>query len=257
MKILKKVMGRRLKTSSSGRRKSRKAVPLPVEITDEEKAILSYVQSNDLTMTSPQRAWTTLMACKYVVDRNIPGDFVECGVWRGGNALIAASIFKLYGVNKRTVLFDTFQGMTEPTANDRRLADATEAMDEFLTAQRSSHNEWCYASLQDVKRNFEQAGLLGDDVVFVEGDVCATLADASHRPQSISVLRLDTDWYESTRMELETLYPLLSIGGVLIIDDYGHWAGSKQATDEYFERHNNRPFFHYIDRSGRAAVKVE
>jgi hypothetical protein len=257
MKIFKKVVSRHLKPSSSARRKTRKAALLPVEISDEEKAILSYVHGNDLTMTSPERAWTTLMACKYVVNRNIPGDFVECGVWRGGNALIAASIFKLYGADKRTVLFDTFRGMTEPTADDRRLTDETHAMDEFLTRQRSSHNEWCYASLQDVTRNFEQAGLLGDGVVFVEGDVCATLADASNRPRSISVLRLDTDWYESTRMELETLYPLLSIGGVLIIDDYGHWAGSKQAADEYFARNNNRPFFHCIDRSGRAAVKVD
>jgi O-methyltransferase len=75
-------------------------------------------------------------------------------------------------------------------------------------------------------------------------------------PNKICVLRLDTDWYESTKKELEILYPKLSINGCLIIDDYGHWSGAKKATDEYFETHHNRPLLHCIDYTGRAAVKV-
>ena len=256
MKILKKFMAKR--SMSPGQKKPRRRKPTapPVEITDEEKAILAYVQDHQLTMTSPERAWTTLMACKHVADRDIPGDFVECGVWRGGNALIAAFVFKLYGANRRTFLFDTFEGMTEPTDKDKRAADGTCAREEFLANQTASHNEWCYASLEDVRGNFAKAGLLGDEVVFVKGDVSETLEQERMLPKQISVLRLDTDWYESTRKELEVLYPRLSVGGVLIIDDYGHWAGSKNATDEYFDRHNNRPFFQYVDYSGRAAVKV-
>lgn len=259
MNVLKKVIKKRQKASAVGRKDSPKpnTLSLPVEFTDEEKGILAYVHENNLTMTSPQRAFTTLMACKHVVERNIPGDFVECGVWRGGNSLIAASVFRLYGARRRTFLFDTFEGMTEPTEKDRRAADGNPAMEEFLNSRRASHNEWCYASLQDVERNFAQAGLVGDDIVFVKGDVSETLAQEAILPQTISVLRLDTDWYESTKQELEVLYPRLSIGGVLIIDDYGHWAGAKQATDEYFQRHNNRPFLQYTDYTGRAAVKFE
>src|SRR5262249_6800965 len=120
-----------------------------------------------------------------------------------------------------------------------------------------THNEWCYASLDDVRNNFVNVGLLSNNVVFVQGDVTQTLANEENLPKSISVLRLDTDWYESTKKELEVLYPRLNRGGVLLIDDYGYWAGSKQATDEFFAKNQNRPFLQYTDSSGRLAVKFD
>lgn len=73
-------------------------------------------------------------------------------------------------------------------------------------------------------------------------------------PDSIAVLRLDTDWYESTKKELDALYPRLSSGGVIIVDDYGVWQGARAAVDEYFSAHR-RPLFHYIDDTGRIGVK--
>ena len=177
----------------------------------------------------------------------------ECG--GGGNSLLAASIFKMYGSSKKVYLFDTFAGMTEPTKEDARLFKNQPVMKIFEESQKESYNDWCYASMEDVQNNFEQAGLLTPSVKFVKGDVAETLAISENIPDKICVLRLDTDFYESTKKELEILYPRLTIGGVLIIDDYGTWAGSKQATDEYFASIGKRPFLQYTDRTGRAAVK--
>ena len=215
--------------------------------------MLEYVLRNRLSMTSVERLATTIMACKHVVSREIPGDFVECGVWRGGHPILAAWTFQNLGSDRRVFLFDTFAGMTAPSGKD---SDAS-AMRGFLENQRVTHNEWCYASLEDVKQNLEKAGLLNDRVVFVKGDVLDTLSKEELLPKRISVLRLDTDWYESTKRELEILYPRLSVCGSLIIDDYGHWAGARDATEEYFSSSGGRPFLQYIDYTSRAGVKCE
>jgi len=229
---------------------------MPVELTPEECDIIRHVFSHKLTLVSPERLWTTLMACKHAIEHKIEGDFVECGVWRGGNAMVAAEMFKLYGVSKKIWLFDTYKGMTAPTDVDVSIADGLAARNKYVSKKRGTHNEWCYASLDDVKNNFDQRDLLSENVVFVEGDVCQTLKDRRHVPTNICVLRLDTDWYESTKVELEVLYPRLTVGGSLIIDDYGHWSGAKKATDEYFAIHGNRPFLQYTDYTGRISVKV-
>lgn len=194
------------------------------------------------------------MACRYVVDAGIPGDFVECGVWRGGNAIIAASIFKSSGDSRRVHLFDTFNGMTEPGGHDDAIGGANDPKKLFESMKRDHGSDWCYASLDDVRRNFEVLGL--DNASFVEGDVIDTLADPQNLPERISVLRLDTDWYESTKKELEVLYPRLSLGGVLTIDDYGHWTGAKKAVDEYFSGSVSKPLLQFVDADGRAGIKV-
>ncbi|WP_417067886.1 TylF/MycF/NovP-related O-methyltransferase [Niveibacterium terrae] len=228
--------------------------PFPVELDREETELLASLKANRLTMTSFERLWATLMACKHVIDNNIPGDFVECGVWRGGNALLAAATFKRHGSDRKVYLFDTFEGMTEPTEADREYrGDYARTLLE--ATERKGDSIWCIASLEDVRENFRKAGLLDDNVVFVKGDVCETLELSSNIPKQISVLRLDTDWYESTRKELEILYPRLSIGGSLMIDDYGHWAGSRQATDEYFADKHHHPFLQCIDYTGRSGIK--
>jgi O-methyltransferase len=224
------------------------------ELNDAEREIVKYVMSENLTMVSLERLISTVMACKHALDQDVEGDFVECGVWRGGNALAAAEIFKLYKSNKSVWLFDTFKGMTSPTDEDVSSSNGKKAMSKFLADQKESHNEWCYASIEDVRRNFANRGLMSN-IFFVEGDVCKTL-QMQMLPIKICVLRLDTDWYESTKKELEIFYPKLSINGCLIIDDYGHWSGAKKATEEYFGGEHNRPFFHNTDYTGRIAIKV-
>ena len=232
-----------------------KTYAFPVELTQEERDLFLYVRQNGLTMVSDERLYATMLACRFAIERGIAGDFVECGVWRGGNALLAAGLFRLHGADRKVYLFDTFTGMTEPTAADRKESTGAPAAETYRALQRGTHTDWCFASLEDVQQTFSRAGLLDDRVVFVKGDVLATL-DGPEVPDRIAVLRLDTDWYESTKKELEVLYPRLSAGGVLIIDDYGHWAGARQATDEYFETHGQRPFLQYTDLTGRTAVKL-
>lgn len=225
----------------------------PVEIDDSDKALFQYVRDRRLSTSTDERLFATLMACRHVVERNVAGDFVECGVWRGGNSIIATHVFRNLGSTRDVWLFDTFAGMTEPTAVDVNYrgehADA-----KFRVTRRGNGSDWCYAPLEEVQANFAARGLLGPQVRFVQGDVAQTLARTEQLPQSIAVLRLDTDWYESTKIELETLYPRLTRGGVLIIDDYGHWGGARKAVDEYFARHD-RPFLQYIDQTARIGVK--
>jgi hypothetical protein len=224
----------------------------PVEFDARDKEIVSYVSVNNLSMTSFERLYGTLMACRHVCEFGIEGDFVECGVWRGGNALIAADVFSRFAPGRKTYLFDTFAGMTEPT--DADVSGGVKAKERYLQSLKDDYSDWCYASLDEVKAGFQARGLLSQ-AVFVRGDVLKTLKNAENLAESISVLRLDTDWYESTKMELEILYPRLQIGGVLIVDDYGYWGGAKKAVDEYFMKYP-KPFLQYVDHTGRMGVKL-
>ena len=226
----------------------------PVEFDEADKKIIAQVIDRHWTMAGRERLFATLMACKHVCAAGIAGDFVECGVWRGGNAIIAADVFVREKKNATVRLFDTFAGMTAPTEHDVDNAEGKHAQEKYEKSQRDTHNEWCYASLEDVKENVRASGVPIDRVAFVKGDVLETLKEEANLPECISVLRLDTDWYESTAKELEVLWPRLSSGGILMIDDYGHWGGAKKAVDEFFG--SARPFFHYIDYTGRMTVKV-
>ena len=229
----------------------------PVELTKDDVAMVEHVRGNKLSMCSEENLFATILACRHVVDRGIPGDFVECGVWRGGQAILAAYVFAKANERRRVVLYDTFKGMTEPTPADRLIADGSAAQAKYDRQRRDTHTDWCYASLDEVKDNFRKAGLLGPAVEFVAGPVEETLPPGRSAVTdglgALSVLRLDTDWYESTATELKALWPKLSAGGICIVDDYGWWSGSKKAVDEYFA--GNRPFFSHIDITARLAVK--
>jgi hypothetical protein len=234
---------------------AKRSKKMPVELTGKERDLIFKVRESNISMTSYERLCSTVMACKYVIENNIKGDFVECGVWRGGNALLAALIFRLYKYPAKIYLYDTFEGMTEPSGKDVRISTGTLAIEKFKKDQKENHNEWRYASIEDVKNNFKRFNLLNKNIIFVKGDVLKTLNLNKNLPKKISILRLDTDWYESTKKELEVLYPKLVVNGVLSIDDYGFWAGSKQATDEYFKKNGKRPFLHYVDSAGRCGTK--
>jgi O-methyltransferase len=226
----------------------------PSEFSKEDKKIFNFVRSNELSIVSDERLFDTLMACLHVVTRNVEGDFVECGVYRGGNAILAADVFRRSATKRSVWLYDTFVGMTAPTSLDVNY-EGVSAEAKFFEKQKADHNDWCYATVEEVKKNFQKASLLDPNVKFIKGDVFNTLSEHSLVPEKISVLRLDTDWYESTKLELEVLYPRLSKGGIIIIDDYGSWGGARKAVDEYFSVYP-RPFFKYTDFS-RLGVKCE
>jgi O-methyltransferase len=113
---------------------------------------------------------------------------------------------------------------------------------------------WCIASLDDVRANLLSTGYPANQIHFVPGKVEQTIPKTL--PERLALLRLDTDWYESTKHELEHLYPRLSNDGVLIIDDYGHWRGAREAVDEFFLR-SRHPLLHRLDYTGRLMLKRE
>ncbi|QKG80636.1 TylF/MycF/NovP-related O-methyltransferase [Tenuifilum thalassicum] len=214
-----------------------------------------YERCKKFTMTPEDRMYALYKAVEYIIKANIPGDFVECGVWRGGSAmLITYTLLDLNVVDRKIYLYDTFQGMPRPTENDYRVSDKNiRAFDKWKKNQKENYNSLCYASLSVVKKNMALTKYPSNNIVFVKGKVEETIPNTM--PSKIAILRLDTDWYESTKHELIHLFPLLAKNGVLIVDDYGHWAGSKKAVDEYF---SNKPIlFNRIDYSGRIAIKIE
>lgn len=218
---------------------------------------LSMILNKNLTMVGPARLAATALACEYVVREEIPGDFVECGVWRGGNSILAKIIFsKLNARSRKVWLFDTFQGMTKPTDKDFRFGSKESALETYLNSKHEiSGSKWCRAELDEVKNNFFKMNSNLDNVKFVSGDIAETLKEEFNIPKEISVLRLDTDWYESTLLALEYLYPRLSKNGVIIIDDFGHWEGSRNAVEKFFVN-KNQPLFNVIDYTGRMGIKI-
>ncbi len=199
------------------------------------------------TMTTPQRVAAVRQAVQYVEANDIPGAFVECGVWKGGSSMAAALSFK---TPRPFYLFDTFEGMTAPTAEDVRASDGRGA-DAVLGAADKGAHVWCESGLAEVQANMRSTGYPEGLVTCVKGMVEDTIP--ANAPDQIAILRLDTDWYASTRHELEHLYPRLSPGGVLIIDDYGYWEGARKAVDEYFA---GRVLLHRIDDTGRMTIKA-
>ncbi|MDB5321801.1 MAG: putative methyltransferase [Phycisphaerales bacterium] len=189
-------------------------------------------------------------AVEYVVRCNIPGDFVECGVYRGGSTAMAVEAFRHFGdkTDRRFYLYDTFAGMTAPTQRDVDFAGRTP--DQHLrTWGVKTIDGMANSPLDEVRANLLRTGLAADRFVFVQGKVEETIP-GTVPPGPISILRLDTDWYESTRHELIHLFPRLVPGGVLIVDDYGFWKGSRDACDEYFREHNVRILLSRVDRMG-------
>lgn len=204
------------------------------------------------TMTSYFRVFALVVAVRYIVDRDVPGDVVECGVWRGGSMQAVARTLQGRGVSDRDLhLFDTFEGMPEPTDEDRRVGGppARELLESSPQAARSI---WAIADLPDVQAGMSRTGYPADRIHYHAGLVQDTIP--AQAPEQIALLRLDTDWYESTRHELAHLYDRVPSGGVVIIDDYDYWAGSRKAVDEFFAARGEQLLLVPVD-SGRVAVK--
>jgi hypothetical protein len=204
------------------------------------------------TMTSRERMYAMFQATRYVTQAGIPGDVVECGVWRGGSSMMAALALAKLGSSRRFWLYDTYEGMPEPGEHDYGL-DGQDAHAEWARNQRGEINEWCYAPLDDVRSNMLGAGLPAEQLELVVGKVEDTIPGSV--PDQIALLRLDTDWYDSTYHELVHLYPRLAPGGVLILDDYGFWGGVREAVDRYLQEQGIALLLNRIDHAGRLAIK--
>jgi hypothetical protein len=227
----------------------------PVTRSDFDSNTTETVRAvRDFTATSPERIFAACEAIRYVSRCAIPGDIVECGVWRGGMVMaMLRTLVECGDTEREAYLYDTFAGMSPPTARDRTFKGASAASLMSRSDPKDPNSVWCAASLQDVRNNVATVGYDQARIHFVEGKIEETLPGTI--PERIAVLRLDTDWYSSTKHELIHLYPRLSSGGVLIIDDYGHWKGAREAVDEYVAEHGLKIMLGRTDYTGRIAVK--
>ena len=182
-------------------------------------------------MTNPVRCRTLWDQSCQVLHADIPGSFVECGVWRGGSAAVMALAIRHCGQARDLHLFDSFEGLPEPTEKDGSVAK------EYSGGRASGSLksvDQCKAGLEEVQAFLlGHLGLDAPKVHFHVGWFQDTLPKIAPKLGPIALLRLDGDWYESTRLCLESLYPLISRGGMVVLDDYYDWTGCKQATDEY------------------------
>jgi hypothetical protein len=224
-------------------------LPLDFDETDAElcRTVGPY------TMTTPPRIYALRRAVEYVAKRPVEGAVVECGVWRGGSMMAVALTLLRLGVTHRDLyLFDTFSGMTEPGDEDVKHT-GERAADVLAGASRESH-DWAVAPIDQVREAVLGVGYPEDRIHFVQGRVEDTVP--ANAPAEIALLRLDTDWYSSTKHELVHLYPRLARGGVLIVDDYAYWQGARQAVDEYIEESELSLLLSRIDYTARMAVKL-
>jgi O-methyltransferase len=208
------------------------------------------------TMTSIERMYALYTATRYAIDNDVPGHFVECGVWRGGSVMLMAHTLLRLGHTDRTLwLYDTFAGMTAPSAQDVQDLSSRPASEILAEHEKAVGDPfWGLAPRSLVEENLRRTGYPAASLRFIEGDVLSTIPSSA--PEQIALLRLDTDWYASTRHELQHLYPRVAPGGVVIIDDYGYWRGARKATDEYLASLPQRPLLHRIDYTGRMCVKM-
>lgn len=232
-------------------RRSLLQAQLPDASPEELELILATERT---TMTSPERIIGLIRAVEYVVAAGIPGDLVECGVWRGGSMFAAArALLNRNSTDRQLWLYDTFEGMSEPTTADIDLHGESAAGLLQIHQPEDRHGVWCLSRLEEVQQTMSSSGYPTGQIHYVAGKVEATLPLT--RPGSIALLRLDTDWYESTRCELEYLFPLLSPGGILIVDDYGHWQGCRRAVDDYFAASGQFIHLARMDYTGRIGTK--
>jgi O-methyltransferase len=225
----------------------------PPDFSSSNLATCTAVQP--YTMTSPERVNSLIEAVSYIVANNIDGAMVECGVWKGGSSMaIMMTLKKLMAESRELYLYDTFAGMNAPTDEDISF-DGEKAITQFNETKISDDtSDWCLSSLAEVTKNVFSTGYPQDKIHFVTGKVEDTIP--VNMPKKIALLRLDTDWYESTKHELTHLFPLLQQNGVLIIDDYGYWNGARKAVDEYISGKNICILLNRIDNSGRIAIKT-
>jgi O-methyltransferase len=238
--------------------------PLPVNgIRVGDRRILE--QSADWTMCSGLQKHFILDATRHVVKSEIPGDIVECGVWRGGMMQIAARTLLDFPINQgsqfnklpKIWLYDTYDGMPVPDSPfDRDLYRGEHASHKLEREPHVSENGaptvWCKADLTDVTQGMSATGYPASLVEFVVGRVEETIP--RHLPESISILRVDTDWYSSTSHILNHMFDLVSPGGIIIFDDYDSWEGARTAVDEFLASRHRHMLLVRLDK-GRICLK--
>jgi O-methyltransferase len=225
------------------------------DISETERAICVEVGLD--ACQTPEAIAQLCRSVEYLIRYGIDGDLVECGVYRGASIIAMIRTLQNLGAERTIWLYDTFEGMPKPEAVDVFYA-AGEEHDgglkswEILKRPDESGSDWVYCPLEEVRQAVLATKYPPQLLKFVKGKVEDTIPHNS--PASIALLRLDTDFHSSTKHELIHLYPRLSKGGVLILDDYGAYRGARQAADEFFTA---EPFhMSRIDEHVRVGIKA-
>jgi len=223
-----------------------------LDFTPEEKLVC--IEARYIALTTPQAIVSLMRAVDHVIKHDVQGAFVECGVFMGGSIIAILRTLLFLGVTNRDIyLFDTFEGMPKPDENDIfYTGDSASTLFDFFRGSGNSSN-WVRADLDSVKERVLATGYPKERIHFVKGMVEDTLPRQA--PEQVALLRLDTDFYRSTKHELVHLYPKISRNGLLILDDYGVFRGAQQATDEYFRENNIQIFLNRIDEAVRLGIK--
>jgi hypothetical protein len=242
--MIKNIINRILKPESTDN-------TLHADFTANDWETINFVKP--YTMTSVERLKSLIDAVNYVSTNGIEGDFVECGTWKGGSVMcMQKKLIELNQTNRKFWVFDTYEGMPEPDELDKNFKQ-TSAQQLMNEEEKEKSLTWAYSNYEETTGNILSTGYPKEKINFVKGLVEDTIPQTPI--DKIAILRLDTDWYSSTKFELEHLYPKLVKGGVLIIDDYGHWEGCRKAVDEYFTNNNIPIFMMRIDYTGRLIIK--
>jgi len=175
-----------------------------------------------------------------VVRENVRGDFVECGTARGGSAALIGLTLKRLNAERRLWVFDTFTGLPAPTKDDPDYDIA------------KNYTGTCVGTLDEVRDLLARYDIL-EDTTLVKGLFQDTLAGAAIG--EIAFLHIDGDWYDSVQCCLESLYARVTPGGIIQIDDYGHWAGARKAADEFLHKNAVHASLRYLDYTGRQFSK--
>jgi len=223
----------------------------PEDVDPAARPVIEAVRP--YTLTSPERVFALWQAVRYVAAADIPGAIVECGVWRGGSMMAAAMTLLAMGRADRDLyLFDTFTEMPPPGPRDVDLYGVEARCYHEQAAREGADPAFDYLPYERVQDLIRQTGYPPERIHFVQGLVEETVPDRA--PEQIALLRLDTDYYSSTSHEMRHLFPRVADGGVLIVDDYGHWRGSAEAVDEHLAESGMPLLLNRIDYTARIAV---
>lgn len=225
------------------------------DLDDLERAI--YAEVAGQVAQSPESIAQTSRAVRYLVENDIAGDFVECGVFMGASIVCMIRTWQHFiGAKPRDIwLYDTFEGMPEQNPEVDIFHDPAQypLWDQIKRDDGSGGSNWVWGPLESVQANVNRTGYPQDRLHYVKGMVEDTLL--TQVPEKIALLRLDTDYYASTKSELDHLYPRVVSGGVIIVDDYGAFKGCQMAVDEYFQEHRLKVLLSRIDEHVRMWVK--
>lgn len=221
---------------------------LPLDFNDSESELVNRVRP--YTMTREERIVGLQRAVRYVCNNSIPGDFVECGVWKGGSSMVAAIEFQACGDLRDLYLLDSYDLPIPPPLEIDTDLDGTK----IFGGVTEEVPYWQCVTDTEVEKNLLSTGYPKERLRIIKGLVTDTVP--AECPEKISILRLDTDTYESTKLELEHLYPRLVEKGVLVLDDYGTHGGVRSAVDEYFKSVGTFPLITRVDTAGALAIKV-